>query len=238
MKRLSVIIPFALAASMLTIAPTQAAVGYDMSCGGAVAPTVPSDPANLAPVLVADTMDLRQGDSVTVAPLSNDADPENDALTLVGLSCSTMNNAYADGIVVYYDAFTAGSEVLKVAVSDGQHYVTSTITLNVQQVLPAVATVIRKNGKSATVKFVNPNAFPIKVWAGSMKKPKPDVKIGIAAGQSVRVKTRLDTLDVLSLVKNNLGVLTPVGVDSVVIRKKRDSIDDFRRTVVGNRWVS
>jgi hypothetical protein len=102
--------------------------------------TLPASPASAvggAPVAVPDIhpTPVVAGQSVTISPLVNDSDPDNDPLTLATVTVATPNSGSAvssgNDVVVTPSASFAGSMVIDYTVTDGTQTAGSTITVSV-----------------------------------------------------------------------------------------------------------
>jgi hypothetical protein len=89
---------------------------------------------NEAPDAVDDTFAATPGVAVTVTPLTNDTDPDDDPLTVTGITPATNGEAVlnADGTVTYTpDAGFTGTETISYTITDGALTDTATITFTV-----------------------------------------------------------------------------------------------------------
>ncbi len=90
---------------------------------------------NLPPVLVADYGSVVRGQTVVLAVLANDLDPEGDTLTLVNVGSTRRGSATQDGSQITYVAGSrTGSDTFTYTVTDGQgNQVTSTVTVTIKR---------------------------------------------------------------------------------------------------------
>jgi hypothetical protein len=115
----------------------------------------------------------------------------------------------------YTDTFDYG-------VTDGDRYVTATVTITVEGVKTMRASLLhrlqmKKHShhvkRKARISFRNPNRRTMVVLAGSPKKSRPAITRTLGAGQSTSFKTKDKSIEFFALVKDLDGsyVLTNLG---------------------------
>ena len=97
--------------------------------------------ANRPPVLTPDIATVRSGGAVVVDVLGNDADPDGDALTVVGIETSVPGTTVTvgpDGRVTYRSApgFVGTDELRYTVADEGGGRTTSTLTVTVTAARP------------------------------------------------------------------------------------------------------
>lgn len=93
-------------------------------------------PANSAPNAVSDSVNGNEDQGVSIQPLLNDSDPDNNTLTLVSVSGASNGTAVKSGNTVNYtpNGNWNGNETLTYEVSDGSLTASSTISITISAV--------------------------------------------------------------------------------------------------------
>lgn len=129
----------------ITYTPSGGFVGIDRfeytindgrggSATGGVSVTVESG-ANMAPIAVADQVEVLRDASGTINVLANDSDPDGDALTLVSFTAANNGTVVAstDGVVTYTPANGfVGADSFTYVVSDGELSTVGQVQISVQ----------------------------------------------------------------------------------------------------------
>jgi hypothetical protein len=133
----------------ITYIPATAFTGTDSfiyivtdSLGGTAEATVFVTVTNQAPMAVTDTATTHQGQSVNIAVLSNDSDPDLQQVQLEALGAPSFGSVFAnsDGTVVYTpNAGFAGSDSFVYVINDGHGLTTAgAVTVQVTNIAPTV----------------------------------------------------------------------------------------------------
>jgi len=92
-------------------------------------------PVNTAPTAADDTATASGCSAITINVLDNDSDPENDVLSIIGVSSANLGTAViSGGKIVYTPSGTCtGDDTFTYTISDGHgHEATATVTVDVQ----------------------------------------------------------------------------------------------------------
>jgi hypothetical protein len=207
-------------------APADAAGDSETLCAGQSAPHI-SPAGNNAPVLANDTGHAIAGGSAAIQVLSNDTDSDGDTLYVVSTSAPQRGLVCVDGdgTLEYSAGYSASNytDTFAYGVTDGDRYVTATVTITVEGVKSMRASLVhrlqlKKHSKhvkhKASVSFRNPNHRLMVVLAGSPRKSRPSLTRTLGAGQTASFKTKDKTIQFFALVKDLDGtyVLTNLGI--------------------------
>jgi hypothetical protein len=206
-------------------APAGAAADSETLCAGQSAPQNTSS-VNSAPVLQNDTGHAIAGGSAVIRVLANDSDPDGDELFVVSTSAPQRGQVCVDGDgTLEYSAGSSASnytDTFDYGVTDGNRYVTATVTMTVEGVKSMRASLVhrlqlRKHSKrvkrKASVAFRNPNHRLMVVLAGSPTRSRPSLTRTLGPGQTASFRTKDKRIQFFALVKDLDGtyVLTNVG---------------------------
>ena len=208
------------------LAPSDATADSASLCAGQPAPHNPSS-TNHAPVLAADSGHAIAGGTTSIRVLANDSDPDGDHLYVVSASAPARGGLVCvdgDGTIEYSAAYSASNytDSFAYGVTDGDRYVTSTVTITVEGVKSMRASLVhrlqlRKHSHrvrhKAQVSFRNPNHRLMVVLAGSPTKDRPSLTRTLGAGQTATFRSKDKRIDFYALVKDLDGtyVLTDLG---------------------------
>jgi hypothetical protein len=207
------------------LGPADAAPDSASLCAGQSAPQN-SASANQAPVLANDSGHAVAGGTTSIRVLRNDSDPDGDSLYVVSTSSPARGEVCVDGdgTVEYSAAYSATNytDTFAYGVTDGDRYVTATVTITVEGVKSMRAVLVhrlqyKKHSHrvrhKAQVSFRNPNHRLMVVLAGSPKKARPSLTRTLGAGQTATFRTKDKRIDFYALVKDLDGtyVLTNLG---------------------------
>ncbi len=155
-------------------------------------------PAHAAgpPVTAPDVATVYQGNVVTVLPLANDTDPDNDLLTVCRLGTEnyqgiTVDHAGAEVDLTVSEKVAPGSYVFTYYTCDFTTLVPGTITLTVQD-LPDLKVTKAGPGK---IKVKNTLDFRIRFVYGSFKEDGPDGQVKLAPGKSRTIQVSRSRVD-------------------------------------------
>jgi hypothetical protein len=207
-------------------APAGAAGDSAILCAGQSAPENTSS-TNAAPVLANDTGHAIAGGSAAIRVLANDSDPNGDELYVVSTSAPQRGLVCidGDGTLEYSAGYSATNytDTFDYGVTDGNRYVTATVTMTVEGVKSMRASLVHrlqfnKHSKhvkrKASVSFRNPNHRLMVVLAGSPTKPRPSLTRTLRPGQTASYKTKDKRIEFFALVQDLDGtyVLTDLGI--------------------------
>jgi hypothetical protein len=206
--------------------PAGAASDSDTLCAGQSAPENTSS-TNAAPVLANDTGHAIAGGSAAIRVLANDSDPNGDTLFVVSTSAPKRGLVCvdADGTLEYSAGYSASdyTDTFDYGVTDGNRYVTATVTVTVEGVKSMRASLVhrlqlKRHSKrvkhKASVSFRNHNHRLMVILAGSPTKARPSLTRTLRPGQTASFKTKDKRIEFFALVKDLDGtyVLTNLGL--------------------------
>jgi hypothetical protein len=217
-------------------APAGAAGDSATLCAGQSAPQNNSS-TNSAPVLANDTGHAIAGGAAAIRVLANDSDPDGDDLFVVSTSAPQRGLVCVDGdgVLEYSAGYSATNytDTFDYGVTDGNRYVTATVTVTVEGVKPMRASLVhrlqlKKHSKrvkhKASVSFRNPNHRLMVVLAGSPRKARPSLTRTLGAGQTASFKTKDKLIQFFALVKDLDGTYVLTNLGSLNTRTGRQSI--------------
>jgi Big-like domain-containing protein len=154
--------------------------------------------AGSPPVTTPDSATVYQGNGVTVQPVNNDHDADNELLTICRLGTEHYKGMSADFFQNDWEVFVdpnvkPGTYTFTYYACDFSTLVPGTITITVKK-LPEVK-VTKIASRPGHLRVTNPADFKVRFLYGSFKEDRPDGRLLIDKGASVVIpvfRTRID----------------------------------------------
>lgn len=188
------------------------------------APAIADEPP--PPVVVDDTVTLYAGQSDSINVLANDSSPSGDDLALCRFPETSISGIKPPPVLVsdigsgLFEGFGLGSgtpgelaivamprargtHVVDYYVCDHSHLVPAKLTVVVKKVEPV--DVAKVSGKRGRLKVTNHNDRAIRFWFGDPRALRPDGRVKVAAGETLRIHVQRHRIVWIALIGAGSG---------------------------------